>query len=341
LRASELNLRLIVDSIPGLVATMSPAGEFQLFNRQLLEYFGGTPEELKSWATSDVVHPDDLRRVIAAFKSSIETGHPYDMEHRCRRSGGVYRWFQVRALPVRDTEGRVISWYILLTDIDKRKQAEERLQLLLDVTFDRRSPAANTPGWLVSSRNGGRASSQWRDSARAAPVRTKALCFPLNLLRQPIRSRRCPDEVEYRWGFRHPLIPRLSIHNLDCPQVTVSQHPPYRRITQKLSIAGLLDSPYQITRHVLVQVIAPNQQQHTARVPRQKHNGLPCRVAAPTTIAGHPGGAAPPRVSRSIMKDSYSCSANTCAKLFPKYKNGLSRPAPTTIGSGPCNCDSL
>jgi formate hydrogenlyase transcriptional activator len=134
LRASELNLRLIVDSVPGLVCTMSAAGGFQLFNRQILEYFGKTPEELKSWATSDVVHPHDLARVMAAFTSSIETGHPYDIEHRCRRADGVYRWFQVRALPVRDTEGRIISWYILLTDIDKRKQAEDRLQLLLDVT---------------------------------------------------------------------------------------------------------------------------------------------------------------------------------------------------------------
>jgi formate hydrogenlyase transcriptional activator len=134
LRASEQSLRLVVDSIPGLVCTMNAAGEFQLFNRQILEYLGGTPEELKSWATSDVVHPDDLPRVMAAFRSSIETGHPYDMEHRCRRATGVYRWFQVRALPVRDAEARIISWYILLTDIDKRKQAEDRLQLLLDVT---------------------------------------------------------------------------------------------------------------------------------------------------------------------------------------------------------------
>jgi PAS domain S-box-containing protein len=134
LRASELNLRLIIDRVPGLVCTMSAAGEFQLFNRQILEYFGKTPEELKSWATSDVVHPHDLARVMAAFTSSIETGHPYDMEHRCRRADGVYRWFQVRALPVRDTEGRIVSWYSLLTDIDKRKQSENRLQLLLDVT---------------------------------------------------------------------------------------------------------------------------------------------------------------------------------------------------------------
>jgi formate hydrogenlyase transcriptional activator len=134
LRASELNLRLVVDSIPGLVCTMSAAGEFQLFNRQILEYFGKTPEELKSWATGNLVHPDDLSRVITAFTSSIGAGHPYDSEHRCRRADGVYRWFQVRALPVRDTEGRIGSWYILFTDIDKRKQAEDRLQLLLDVT---------------------------------------------------------------------------------------------------------------------------------------------------------------------------------------------------------------
>jgi PAS domain S-box-containing protein len=124
LRASELNLRLVVDSIPGLVCTMSAAGEFQLFNRQILEYFGKTPEELKSWAASDLVHADDLPRVIAAFTSSIETGHPYDSEHRCRRADGVYRWFQVRAFPVRDGEGHIVSWYILftiLTSANKQK----------------------------------------------------------------------------------------------------------------------------------------------------------------------------------------------------------------------------
>jgi formate hydrogenlyase transcriptional activator len=134
LRASEQSLRLIVDSIPGLVATMSAAGEPQLFNRQLVEYFDRTPEELKSWATNDLVYPDDHAGLIAAHMSSIETGHPYDIEVRFRRADGVYRWFQVRNHPARDTEGHVIRWYVLLTDIDKRKQAEDRLQLLLDVT---------------------------------------------------------------------------------------------------------------------------------------------------------------------------------------------------------------
>src|SRR6202140_115083 len=125
---NELNSRLILHSIPGLVCTMSPAGEVDRFNPQILEYFGKTPEEMKGWATSDAVHPDDLPRVVPAFTHSITTGTPYNIEHRCRRADGVYRWFQVRALPVRDTADRITGWYALLTDIDDRKRAEDAIR---------------------------------------------------------------------------------------------------------------------------------------------------------------------------------------------------------------------
>src|SRR5260221_1369539 len=128
LQQSEERFRLIVDTIPGFVSTLSAAGEIELLNRQLLEYFGKTPEELKSWATSDAVHPDDLHRVIDSWRRAIETGQPYDLELRQRRADGVYRWFQSRALPTRDTEGRITGWYMLLTDIDDRKRAEDALR---------------------------------------------------------------------------------------------------------------------------------------------------------------------------------------------------------------------
>ena len=133
LRSSEQNFRRIVDSIPGLVHTTTAKGELEFVNQQVLDYFGKTVDELRGWATADVFHADDLSRVITAFTGSIKTGQPYDMEQRCRRADGVYRWFQVRALPIRDTDDRIIRWYTLFTDIDKRKQAEDRLQLLLDV----------------------------------------------------------------------------------------------------------------------------------------------------------------------------------------------------------------
>jgi formate hydrogenlyase transcriptional activator len=136
LRASEERFRLIVDNIPGLVLTMRAEGELEFVSQQGLDYSGKTLDELKGWTTSDIVHPDDLSRVLATWRRSVETGHPagYDSAYRIRRADGVYRWFQVRALPVRDTDGRIIRWYCLHTDIDQRKQAEDRLQLLLDVT---------------------------------------------------------------------------------------------------------------------------------------------------------------------------------------------------------------
>jgi formate hydrogenlyase transcriptional activator len=134
LRTNEGSFRLIVDAIPGLVNTTTARGELEFANRQCLDYFGMTVDELKGWTTSDIVHPDDLPRVLATWKRSVESGHPYDSEYRIRRADGVYRWFHVRVLPWTDTEGRIVRWYTLQTDIDERKQAEGRLQLLLDVT---------------------------------------------------------------------------------------------------------------------------------------------------------------------------------------------------------------
>src|SRR6266436_10141108 len=128
LRSNEQSLRLIIDSIPGFVSTANAAGEVELVNRQVLEYFGKTTEELKNWATSDAIHPDDLPRLTDAYRHSIETGRQRDVETRSRGADGVYRWFHLRSRPQLDAEGRVVRWYTLATDIDKRKRAEAELE---------------------------------------------------------------------------------------------------------------------------------------------------------------------------------------------------------------------
>ena len=128
IRESERELRQIVDTIPGFVCTLSAAGELEHLNRQTLEYFGKTVEELKKWTTTDAVYPDDLPYVIEAWRHAVHTGEPYAMEFRQRRADGAYRWFQSRALPTRNAEGRISGWYMLLTDIEDRKRAEESLR---------------------------------------------------------------------------------------------------------------------------------------------------------------------------------------------------------------------
>ena len=128
LRESERESRLIVDSIPGLVAVFTPRGELEFVNRPILDYFGTTLEELKHWGTGGTTHPEDLPRIVELFTRSIASGDPFEFEVRARRFDGVYRWFQSRGLPLRDTSGHIIRWYNLLIDIDERKRAEEELR---------------------------------------------------------------------------------------------------------------------------------------------------------------------------------------------------------------------
>jgi PAS domain S-box-containing protein len=124
----ETNSRLFVDSIPGIVLLMTPAGDLEVVNRAVTAYFGKTLEQLQHWATDDTVHPADRARVFEVFKRAIASGEPYKFEARFRRFDGVYRWFQCRGLPHRDATGGIVRWYATGIDIDQRKRAEEALR---------------------------------------------------------------------------------------------------------------------------------------------------------------------------------------------------------------------
>jgi PAS domain S-box-containing protein len=127
-RDSETSFRLIIDSVPGLLFTMTPTGEVEFVNRTLLDYFGKSLEELQSWKASDAVHPDDLPKTIEHVMQGIGRGLPFTFDQRLRHAGGAYRWFQYSAVPLRDAAGTITRWYGLLTDTDDLKRAEENLR---------------------------------------------------------------------------------------------------------------------------------------------------------------------------------------------------------------------
>jgi PAS domain S-box-containing protein len=125
---SEQRLRSAIDGIPGLVGVLAPNGEIEAVNRQIVEYCGQPLEELRNSGTNGIVHPEDLPHVAEVFMQSIASGNPYRIEQRLRRFDGEYRWFDNRGIPVRDDTGRIVRWYVLLTDIEDRTQALARLQ---------------------------------------------------------------------------------------------------------------------------------------------------------------------------------------------------------------------
>jgi PAS domain S-box-containing protein len=136
IREQEAGLRQILDLAPQLVAVFGPDSERLYANRILLDYLGLPLEEWKEKFKSDVpsyhaeyVHPDDWERVTRDSALAVSKGAAFELEMRLRKGDGSYRWFLARYNPLHDEEGRITRWYVSGTDIEDRKQAEDRLRL--------------------------------------------------------------------------------------------------------------------------------------------------------------------------------------------------------------------
>jgi PAS domain S-box-containing protein len=124
---SEAELRTIIDAIPQLIVAIGTDGDFLYANQAVLEYTGLTKEEMKSGDFREVFHPEDLARLRDKRAAALTLGAPFEYELRVRCSrDGQYRWFFVQYNPLRGERGEIIRWYATGTDIDGRKQAEER-----------------------------------------------------------------------------------------------------------------------------------------------------------------------------------------------------------------------
>ena len=126
LRQREQELRDVIDTIPTGVGAALPDGSMDFVNRRWAEYSGMEDSSGSRWQTA--VHPDDLSRHMEKWRASVASGEPFENEVRYRRAGdGRYRWFVVRAVPLRDMHGTIRKWYGVSTDIDHRKRAEALL----------------------------------------------------------------------------------------------------------------------------------------------------------------------------------------------------------------------
>jgi PAS domain S-box-containing protein len=127
LRDSQIELRLIVNSIPGLIIVLRPDGSVESVNEQSLRYFGYDFYEHQKWQTNSIIHPEDRDRGVAEFVEAVASGQSYEIVERLRRNDGEYRWFQLRGSPLLDHNGVAVRWYFLLNEIDDHKRAEVAL----------------------------------------------------------------------------------------------------------------------------------------------------------------------------------------------------------------------
>src|SRR5438067_10172727 len=92
-RESEERYRFLAEAQPDQIWTAMPNGELDYVNQRALDYFETTFSELVETGWTQVVHPDDLGRMLDRWQIALATGKPYENELRLRRAtDGTYRW---------------------------------------------------------------------------------------------------------------------------------------------------------------------------------------------------------------------------------------------------------
>ncbi|KAH8151464.1 uncharacterized protein LAJ45_04669 [Morchella importuna] len=117
-------LRTIIDSIPVHVFTAAPyTGETTWVNARMLAYRGATVDEFMKgpW---EAFHPEDREDYIKRWGIAVRKGEPFSHQVRVRRFDGVYRWFMIRAVPLRDSRGIIVHWFGTNMDIHDQRIAE-------------------------------------------------------------------------------------------------------------------------------------------------------------------------------------------------------------------------
>ncbi len=142
LRRSERSLQQLIDAVPALIWSTEPDGTPTYVSKRFTDATGAALEDITAAdgrPSLSVVHDDDRLEAIAAFKRSCETGVPYLQRYRQVRRGGIYRWTETRAEPLRDDAGNIIQWYGVSVDIhdmmlaqEAMRHSERQLQQLVD-----------------------------------------------------------------------------------------------------------------------------------------------------------------------------------------------------------------
>src|SRR5258708_29757575 len=128
IRQSEKELRQLLDFTPQHVTVLGPDRRRLYNNQAALDYHGLTLEEWQTAEPDRLFHPQDWERLTREVYSKFLSGSSLNIEVRLRRRDGQYRWFLIRYNPTLDAQGRPTRWYAAATDIEDRKQAEQRLQ---------------------------------------------------------------------------------------------------------------------------------------------------------------------------------------------------------------------
>jgi PAS domain S-box-containing protein len=126
LAASEARYRVLADLNPQAIWMGDALGHITYANHGFMAYIGLTQQDLESDNWQQAFAPADRNQVFEAWGRSVSSGVDFDIEAHMRNiETGTYRWWHLRAAPVRDANGAVLNWLGVGSDVhDARTYAE-------------------------------------------------------------------------------------------------------------------------------------------------------------------------------------------------------------------------
>jgi signal transduction histidine kinase/CheY-like chemotaxis protein len=141
LAESESRYRFLAESVPEIVWTSKPDGTLDYANARLAAYVAKPPADsarksgiAQNWNINwkEVVHPEDTRATLNAWRRALGCNTPFECKLRMRRADGMYRWHLARGVPMLDETGQVVKWFGTTTDIHDQILYQETLQAARD-----------------------------------------------------------------------------------------------------------------------------------------------------------------------------------------------------------------
>lgn len=131
LRKSEEKYRELVENINDVVFAIDLNGLFTFINPVIESLGGYKPAEVIGKPYTDFIYPEHLSSVKRRFQELID-GKEEPAEYKILTKSGKARWVRSFSKPIHKGN-RLIGIQGVITDIDQRKQMEEKLQYQADM----------------------------------------------------------------------------------------------------------------------------------------------------------------------------------------------------------------
>ncbi|MDQ3125820.1 MAG: PAS domain S-box protein [Pseudomonadota bacterium] len=127
LRDSNGRFQAAVRAVQGVLWTNDAEGRMAGEQPGWSALTGQTREEYVDYGWASAVHPEDVEATLEAWNEAVAERKPFIFEHRLRRHDRTWGTFSIRAIPTFDSDGSILEWVGVHTDVTLHRANEDAL----------------------------------------------------------------------------------------------------------------------------------------------------------------------------------------------------------------------